>query len=144
MLDRLGGFVFALYFVFVGSAVFAIVSAFSFAAGVTERNVGETKPKHLSKAEAQIQSDERSATRRSVTPDLIVPSAPKISATALAKGLDDAEGRSGPPNKKPHLAHRARVAGWVRHQDHSHPHIQIKESTGRIILRSLFAQNGGP
>lgn len=91
MLDRLGGFVFAFYILLVGSATFAIVSAVSFAVSVTDQ-ASAGPPRHLSRAEAQVQSAERSAKRPPVTSELLVPSASKISAGALAGGLDEAEG----------------------------------------------------
>lgn len=103
VLDRLGGFVFAFYILLVGSAAFAIVSAFSFALSVTHRHARAT-----------------SAKRPPVTSDLLVPSASKISAGALAEGLDEAQGHF-PSDQKPRVARRARVAGWVRHRALYHP-----------------------
>jgi hypothetical protein len=88
VLDRLGGFVFAFYILLVGSAAFAIVS---FAVSVTDQ-ASATPTRHLSRAEAQIQSAEGSAKRPPVTSELLVPSASKISAGVVAGGLDEAEG----------------------------------------------------
>ena len=144
MLDRLGGFVFVFYILLVGSAAFAIVSAFSFSVSVINHRASAVTPKHLSRAEAQVQSVERSAKRPPATSELLVPSASKISAGALAQGLDAAEGHF-PSGKTPRLSHPARVAGWVRHRARSHLRSRIaKESTSRIILRSLFAQSERP
>lgn len=130
MLDRLGGFVFAFYILLVGSAAFAIVSAVSFAVSVTDQ-ASAGPPRHLSRAESQVQSAERSAKRSHVTSELLVPSASKISAGAVERGLDAAEGHFA-RYRKPRLARsrpRSRIA---------------KEITSRIILRSLFAQNERP
>jgi hypothetical protein len=115
------------YILLVGSAAFAIVS---FAVSVTDQ-ASATPPRHLSRAEAQIQSAEGSAKRPPVTSELLVPSASKISAGGLAGGLDEAEGHF-PRYRKSRLAR-------------SHPRSRIaKETTRRIILRSLFAQNERP
>jgi hypothetical protein len=145
VLDRLGGFVFAFYILLVGSSAFAIVSAFSFSVAVINHRASAVNPRHLSRAEAQVRSAERSAKHPPVTSELLVPSASNMSAGALAKGLDEAEGHF-PSRQKPRVAHRgARVAGWVRRRARSHLRSRIaKESTSRIILRSLFAQNERP
>jgi hypothetical protein len=144
VLDRLGGFVFVFYILLVGSAAFAIVSAFSFSVSVINHRASAVTPKHLSRAEAQVQSEERSAKRPPVTSGVLVPSASNMSAGALAKGLDEAEDHL-PSRQKPHLSRPARVAGWVRHRARTHARSRIaKESTSRIILRSLFAQNERP
>ena len=143
MLDRLGGVVFAFYFLLVGSAAFAIVSAFSFALSISDRHVSVTTPRHPSRVEAQIRSKERSATHLPMKADLVVPSASNITASALAKGLDKAEGHL-PPDEKSRFARRTRVAGWTRRQQRSQRSQIAKQSTSRIILRSLFAQNELP
>lgn len=145
MLDRLGGFVFVLYIFLVGGAAFAIVSAFTFATTITERHVSASHPRYLSRAEAQVRAAERSATRSPDKPHLLVPSDSTMSASALAAGLDKAEGYSFSDQRR-NLAHRARVAGWVRRQTPSHKRRfrVAKESAGRVILRSLFAENERP
>jgi hypothetical protein len=58
----------------VGSSAFAIVSAFSFSASVINHRASAVTPRHLSGAEAQVQSVERSAKRPPVTSELWVPS----------------------------------------------------------------------
>lgn len=144
MLDHLGGFIFAVYVLFIGSSAFAIVSAFSFAVSISGEHLKVTQ-RHLSRAEAQVLSAERSAKRPPDKSDLLVPAAPDRPASVLAKEMDEAESQF-PPARRSYLAKGARVAGWARRKEGSHHQRSriSKESTSRIILRSLFAQNELP
>ena len=137
MLDRLGGFVFAVYFLLIGSAAFAIISAFPFAVRLTGYSLKVTVPAHASRAEVGLRSQERAANWRPALAVRLVPPAPRMSVSDLTKGLEEAEGNSS-AIRKPRLVHRARVAGWAHREKSSHV---SNESTSRVILRSLLAQN---
>jgi hypothetical protein len=140
VLDRLGGFVFAVYLLLIGCAAFAIVNAFTFAARLPGHSFKMTVPAHVSRAEAGLRSRERAINWRPPQSARLVLLAPQMSIGELTKGLDAAEGNS-PAMRKSHFVRRARVAGWV-HREKSGPRSRVSnESTNRVILRSLFAQN---
>jgi hypothetical protein len=124
----------------IGCAAFAIVSAFTFAVRLPGQSLKGTVPVHVSRAEAELRSRNRTANWRQPQTARLVPPAPQTSVVELTKGLEEAEGIS-PAMRKPHLVSRTRVAGWVR-REKSGPRSHVSnESTSRIILRSLFAQN---
>jgi hypothetical protein len=137
VLDRLGGFVFAVYFLLVGGAAFAIVSAFTFAARLPGHNLKVSTAVHVSRAEAGLRSRERAINWQPPLADPLVPPPPQMSVNELTKGLEEAEGDS-PSIRKPRVVQRARVAGWAHREKSSRV---SNESTNRVILRSLFAQN---
>lgn len=145
MLDRLGSFVFVVYFLLIGIATFAIVSAFGLAASVTGQHVKVIGPRHISRAETIIRRADRSAQHRAEKADLLIPMIAKLPAGALAEKLDEAEAGFS-LDQQPEISHRPRVAGWVGRPDSSHQERLpiIAERTHEIGLRSFFAQNGSP
>jgi hypothetical protein len=140
VLDRLGGFVFAVYLLLIGCAAFAIVSAFTFAVRLPGHSLKVAAPAQISRAEAGLRSRERTANWRPPQAASLVPPAPQMSVSELTKGLEAAEGTS-PPMRKTHLMRRARIAGWVQREKSSPRSHVANESANRVILRSLFAQN---
>jgi hypothetical protein len=140
VLDRLGGFVFAVYLLLIGCAAFAIVSAFTFAVRLPGHSLRGTVPAKVSRAEAGLRLRERTANWRPPQAASLVPPAPQMSVSELTKGLEAAEGTS-PPMRKTHLVRRPRVAGWVQREKPGPRSRVSNESTNRVILRSLFAQN---
>jgi|SRR6185312_5739091 len=137
VLDRLGGFVFAVYLLLIGCACFAIVSAFTFAVRLPGQSL--KGPAQVSRAEAELRSRDRTANWLPPEAARLVPPAPQTSVSELTKGLEEAEGNS-PAMRKPHVV-RPRVAGWVRREKPSPRYRVFNETTSRIILRSLFARN---
>jgi hypothetical protein len=113
VLDRLGGFVFAVYLLLIGCAAFAIVSAFTFAVRLPGHSLKVAAPAQVSRAEAGLRLRERTNNWRPPQAASLVPPAPQMSVGELTKGLEEAEGNS-PSMQKPHLVHRARVAGWAQ------------------------------
>jgi len=140
VLDRLGGFVFAVYLLLIGCAALAIVSAFTFAVRLPGHSLKVAAPAQISRAEAGLRSRERTANWQPPQAASLVPPAPQMSVSELTKGLEAAEGTS-PPMRKTHLMRRARIAGWVQREKSSPRSHVANESANRVILRSLFAQN---
>ena len=138
VLDRLGGFLFAIYLLLIGCAAFAIVSTFTFAVRLPRSKFKGTVSAQVSRTEAELRSRDRAANWRQPQAARLVPPAPQTSVGELTKGLEAAEGNS-PAMRKFHFVRQSRVAGWVRREKPSPRY--SNESTSHIILRSLFAQN---
>ena len=140
--ERLGGFGFAVYFLFVGAVSLAVVNMAARLAGsaVADLTFEKSAPK-TSRVMTGLEAQERAAGWQSAVIVLETPPVPDVSAAALAKGMDAAENRSLPPDTKSNGSTlRARVAGWMKRTNPKRVTTVADESPGSIILRSLRAE----
>ena len=79
VLDRLGGFLFAIYLLLIGCAAFAIVSTFTFAVRLPGQSLKGTVSAQVSRTEAELRSRDRTANWRQPQAARLVPPAPQTS-----------------------------------------------------------------
>ena len=160
--ERLGGFGFALYFLFVSAVSLAVVNMAARLAGSAVADLTfEKSAAKTSRVTTGLEAQERAAGWQSAVIVLETPPVPDVSAAALAKGMDAAEIRALPPDTKsnvgsnfaPKLSQnrlrnrrnigstlRPRIAGWMKRINAKRGTTVADESPNSIILRSLRAE----
>ena len=100
MFERLGGFGFALYFLFVSAVSLEGQYGRRLAGSAVADLTFEKSAAKTSRVTTGLEAQERAAGWQSAVIVLETPPVPDVSAATLAKGMDAAENRSLPPDTK--------------------------------------------
>jgi hypothetical protein len=136
-LDRLGGFVFPFYVLFIGGVILALVHVTPRVANYAFTGLAEetSEPPGTSRVAVGLEAQERAPGWRPEVHVSEKPPEPDVSAADLAKAIDDAENHPLPPDAKSNeLLAGPRVAGWSKRIDRKRPRT---ESPDQLVLRSL-------
>ena len=139
--DRLGPFGFVLYFLIIVGAIVALVHVTSRVAdyAIASRAREASAATRTSRVAVGLEAQQRAAGWQPSGSVPERPTEPDVSATELAKGIDDAENHPLPSNANSNEPTGPRVEGWSKRMDLKKP-ASIVDEIGHIILRSLRSE----